>query len=85
MKPTMSRRVIYLFALAAGLALPGCATSGKAVGERGGRSVGEEKALKVGERAPNFKLKMLDDDAKKVRLASFRNKKPVVLFFGSYT
>jgi len=38
----------------------------------------------VGDVAPTFTLQMLDSD-KKVDLASFRGKRPVVLFFGSYT
>ena len=57
--------------------------------------------LRVGQVAPDFELELLADSkpatakaaAKrkpaaengKVRLSSFRDKKPVVLFFGSYT
>lgn len=41
-------------------------------------------APKVGEDAPPLKLKTLEGK-KKVDLASFAGKKPVVLLFGSYT
>ena len=41
-------------------------------------------APKVGETAPLFKLKMLDSE-KVVDLKSLAKKKPVLLFFGSYT
>ncbi len=44
----------------------------------------EENALKVGQEAPNFVLKSLDGESE-TDLSSFRNDKPVVLFFGSYT
>lgn len=42
-------------------------------------------APKVGDDAPRFTLKMLDDKSKEVQLAGFAGKRPVVLFFGSYT
>lgn len=45
----------------------------------------KEAAPNPGDVAPPFTLKMLDDATKQVELASFRGKKPVVLFFGSYT
>lgn len=41
-------------------------------------------APKVGEVAPLFKLKMLDSE-KVVDLKGLAEKKPVLLFFGSYT
>jgi hypothetical protein len=41
-------------------------------------------ALEVGEAAPDFELDTFDRVGK-VRLASFRGQKPVVLVFGSYT
>lgn len=41
-------------------------------------------APKVGEAAPLFKLKMLDNE-KVVDLEALAKKKPVLLFFGSYT
>ncbi len=40
--------------------------------------------LQVGERAPDFNLPTADRQAR-VQLASFRQQKPVVLVFGSYT
>ena len=48
---------------------------------RRGRS---DNAPEVGERAPNFRLKSLDGKST-TELADFAGKKPVVLFFGSYT
>lgn len=41
-------------------------------------------APKIGDKAPLFTLKTLDR-SRQVKLASFRGKRPVVLFFGSYT
>ena len=41
-------------------------------------------ALKVGDTAPDFRLRTLDKTAE-VSLSSFRGSKPVVLIFGSYT
>lgn len=41
-------------------------------------------ALRTGEVAPVFKLDLLDSD-KKVDLKQFQGKRPVILFFGSYT
>ena len=40
--------------------------------------------LQVGEAAPDFTLKTVDSSAQ-VSLSSFRDHKPVVLVFGSYT
>ncbi len=45
----------------------------------------KDTAPKVGDDAPRFTLKMLDDKSKEVELAGFAGKRPVVLFFGSYT
>ena len=42
-------------------------------------------ALKTGDPAPDFKLKVLDDAEKTVSLSDFKGRKPVVLIFGSYT
>lgn len=39
---------------------------------------------KVGEQAPDFELSTLDGK-RKIKLSSYRGKKPVVLVFGSYT
>lgn len=49
---------------------------------RGGRR--EDNAPKVGAEAPDFTLKSLDGESE-FHLADFRDTKPVVLFFGSYT
>ncbi len=40
--------------------------------------------LKVGDPAPEFKLKSADGK-REVQLSSFKGKRPVVLVFGSYT
>ena len=45
----------------------------------------DDGAPKVGDVAPLFTLKMLEDENRTVELAAFREVKPVVLFFGSYT
>ena len=75
------RCLIGLLWLTTVLMLPGCATVKKR-----DRSFGvEEGALKVGEAAPDFKLKRLGSQVGEVQLASFRGRKPVILFFGSYT
>ncbi|MCH8253381.1 MAG: hypothetical protein IID36_13115 [Planctomycetes bacterium] len=58
---------------------------GPGQGRRGGaRRGGSDDAPKTGEEAPGFTLKVLDSE-KKVSLATFRDKRPVILFFGSYT
>ena len=51
---------------------------------RQGKMNSNDGAPTVGELAPTFKLKSLDGESE-FDLASFRGKKPVVLFFGSYT
>jgi len=61
-------------------------------GRRRGRGRGRDRrsrgaspaAPKQGAAAPDFTLKTLDGK-KKVRLSSFKGKKPVALIFGSYT
>ena len=53
-------------------------------GRRGGQRGGDDASLTVGEMAPDFTLKSLDGKSE-TKLASFKTKKPVVLFFGSYT
>jgi|GEM_PF-2909794 len=52
-------------------------------GRRGGAR-GDYGAPKVGDAAPTFKIKSLDGKHE-FDLASFNGKRPVVLFFGSYT
>ena len=55
-------------------------------GRGGGRGRGQSDAnrLMVGEPAPDFKLQSLDGKSQ-THLAALRSKKPVILFFGSYT
>jgi len=56
-------------------------------GARGGMQRGrggEDHSLVVGEIAPDFHLNALEGD-EKTQLSSFKGKKPVILFFGSYT
>jgi hypothetical protein len=48
------------------------------------QSSGNDGGTKVGEMAPTFTLMSLDGKGE-TDLASFRGKRPVVLFFGSYT
>jgi len=43
-----------------------------------------EGSLKVGDPAPDFELQRLDGKGT-VKLSSFRDQRPVVLVFGSYT
>lgn len=63
--------------------LSGCATLTGKGGLFGPKRT--DRGLSAGDRAPTFVLKSLDDDTKRVKLASFRKDRPVVLFFGSYT
>jgi len=58
-------------------------------GQRGrraqrGKRGDDGNALVKGEVAPDFALKSLDGESE-TKLSDFRGKKPVVLFFGSYT
>ncbi len=48
------------------------------------RMMRDDTAPKVGDAAPVFTLKSLDGKSE-TDLASFKGKKPVLLFFGSYT
>ena len=56
---------------------------GQRGGPRGQRG-DDGSALVKGEVAPDFALKSLDGESE-TKLSDFRGKKPVVLFFGSYT
>lgn len=53
-------------------------------GRRPGRQADDGASLVKGELAPDFKLKSLDGKSE-TKLSQFRGKKPVILFFGSYT
>ena len=57
---------------------------GRGGGQRGGRRGDNGTSLIKGEVAPDFVLKSLDGESE-TKLSDFRGKKPVVLFFGSYT
>ena len=81
MKRIVTRRWMYSSILLAAINLTGCAT----LGFRMPGAMREDNAPKAGDRAPMFELGRLGDESKRVNLASFRNEKPVVLFFGSYT
>ena len=80
-----SNRTLYMWSLCALLAvsLSGCSTLVGKGGLFGPKRA--DRGLVAGDRAPTFVLKSLDDGTKRVKLASFRKDKPVVLFFGSYT
>ena len=81
----MNRRSILsmglLTAVGCGLLIPAAATaqleSGRKKGER-------PSAPQAGESAPMMTLKALGDGPA-VNLESFHGKKPILLFFGSYT
>ena len=61
---------------------------GSAMAQAGEARRGQQRrpddAPKVGMVAPTFKLKSLDGK-NEFELESFRSKRPVILFFGSYT
>ena len=77
------KRTVGLFLLLV-LAGAGCHTAPRAaVQHRQPGDLRRPTKLRVGDPAPDFKLKRMDGGA--VRLASFRGQRPVVLVFGSYT
>ena len=51
---------------------------------RRGRDAGGSSGLKKGQEAPDFELKSLDGKTE-TKLSDLYAKKPVILFFGSYT
>lgn len=59
------------------------AQQGKGQGQQG--RGGPDGGPKVGDAAPDFKIKSLADPNKEVQLSTFKDKKPVCLIFGSYT
>lgn len=87
MNRVCKQSLLWTLCLMPALGLSGCATFlGKgAAADADRRTPREDKTPRAGDIAPTFALKMLDDDSKRVKLASFREQKPVVLFFGSYT
>ena len=79
------KRIALLLAVVtfAASSLTLCAQQPRSPGKRpGDQRMGN--ALRVGETAPDFKLKT-KDGSREVQLASFKGKRPVVLVFGSYT
>ncbi len=82
MKHIVGRPSIYLLTVVMVSGLVGCAGPGH---RRRAQRQRDDGAPKVGDIAPPFALKMFDDQGKTVELAAFREEKPVVLFFGSYT
>ena len=76
-----------LLALAGGQAFAQEDDDGKRRRRRQGmreRMMRDDNAPKVGDVAPVFTIKSLDGKSE-TDLASFKGKKPVLLFFGSYT
>ena len=53
-------------------------------GRPGQDQIRKGEIAKEGKTAPDFQLKSLDGESE-VKLSSFAGKKPVALFFGSYT
>lgn len=64
--------------------LLGSTPHANAQGKQRAIRTGDRFRLRVAEMAPNFVLQSLDG-SEATDLSSFRGKKPVVLFFGSYT
>ncbi len=89
----MRYRLMWILALALGVCFGAAAPVGANANpfkgdkakkkQRKGKSK-RGKAPRVGDVAPTFELKMLDGK-KQVDLKSFQGKRPVILFFGSYT
>lgn len=78
------KRILSLTFLLLLLAAAGCHTAPRAqVRQRQPGDLRQPTKLRVGDRAPDFKLKRADGG--EVRLASFRGQRPVLLVFGSYT
>jgi hypothetical protein len=75
----MNRDIAIVVAILVGMLL-----SVAALGQRGSSDRPQEGNLKVGDPAPDFDLKRLDEKGT-VKLSSFKGKEPVVLIFGSYT
>lgn len=77
-------RLVNLCFLLALLAAAGCQTAPHtAARKRHPGDLRQPTKLRVGDPAPDFKLKRMDGG--EVRLSSFRGQRPVLLVFGSYT
>ena len=77
----MSKRIVACLSVCMLLAAVSAAVAQRPGHRRPPR---DDKAPKVGQVAPNFTLKSLDGK-RTVRLKEFAGKRPVLLFFGSYT
>lgn len=75
----MNRGLLVVFAI-----LLAMLTSLPSFAQRGPQDRPREGNLKLGDVAPDFNLKRLDEKGT-VKLSSFKGKQPVVLIFGSYT
>ena len=82
MQRLIHRPLICVLTVVAVSNLVGCVSPS---GRGGTRPYRDDGAPKVGEDAPRFTLRMLDDRTRTVELAALRNEKPVILFVGSYT
>ncbi len=77
-------RIVGLSFVGLWLAVAGCHTAPRGeVRQRHPGDLRQPTKLRVGDPAPNFKLKRREGG--EVRLAGFRGQRPVVLVFGSYT
>ena len=79
---TMKRLLGILLTIA--LLVTGNAVLGQQRGGRHGGDLRMPDTLRVGDAAPDFKLKT-KDGSREVTLSSFKGKRPVVLVFGSFT
>lgn len=75
---------LLMVSVAGGTALAQSGGSGATSQPNRAQQAQERKPLKVGDLAPTFALASLDGK-KLTDIKSFRGKKPVLLFFGSYT
>ena len=87
----MTRRVLAILAVGTLLAATADVSAQRGEGRRGRRPGGrrgmmmrDDGAPKAGDKAPTFTLKSLDGKSE-FSLESAKGKKPVLLFFGSYT
>lgn len=76
-----NRKAMLIGAIAMFVTVSALAQSGES---QRGQQRREDDAPKAGMMAPTFKLKSLDGKSE-FELESYRGKRPVILFFGSYT
>ncbi len=85
MRMFWARMVVCVFLVISVLVVAGWSVADEPTRRKGHRrGMREDNAPKTGDAAPSFKLSTLDGEDE-TDLESFRDKKPVVLFFGSYT